>query len=514
MHGPVGTILTTAQLAGRGPFGIGAATIYPATRTVVGPGGSVHVEPRVMQVLLTLAEANGEVVTRDLLFARCWGGVFVGDDSLNRAIAGVRRLAAGVAGGSFEIETVTRTGYRLVGEVRPVESADEVTSPRDPSSMPVSRRLLLGGAIAAAGLGGLALWTTGSGADPATELMERSRVAMRASTPEHQREAIALLERAVSVAPRSAPAWGLLALTRARVDEHALGRPVTSANRVEEAAARALDLDPRNADAKAAMAAAIPYYGNWLEAERRFDRVLAQHPDHIFTLDSRSFLLGAVGRMRESARDRIAFSAGKEFDADLQNRLVYAYWFLDRIAEADRAAVRGLEMWPRNPAMWFSRLWVLAGTGRFDRALSHVADAPRPPSLPPPMIATLRKALLAFSNGNRADIEAASGMIMTGAARSISAVVNGFMLLNLMGATDQAFALARAYYLEQGPVIAAMDWRPGQPFVPDQRRRKTNMLFTPTAAAMRKDPRFLPLMEEMGLATYWRQRGIRPDFLT
>jgi hypothetical protein len=49
--------------------------------------------------------------------------------------------------------------------------------------------------------------------------------------------------------------------------------------------------------------------------------------------------------------------------------------------------------------------------------------------------------------------------------------------------------------------------------IQDQRRRKTNMLFTPTAAAMRSDPRFMPLMEQMGLADYWDQRGILPDFL-
>jgi hypothetical protein len=73
--------------------------------------------------------------------------------------------------------------------------------------------------------------------------------------------------------------------------------------------------------------------------------------------------------------------------------------------------------------------------------------------------------------------------------------------------------LAEAYYLEQGPIIAAMKWRPGQPFVPDQRRRKTNMLFTPVAATMQRDPRFQPLMNRMGLTNYWDRRGIVPDFL-
>jgi len=71
----------------------------------------------------------------------------------------------------------------------------------------------------------------------------------------------------------------------------------------------------------------------------------------------------------------------------------------------------------------------------------------------------------------------------------------------------------RAYYLEEGPIIAAVDWRPGQPRVPDQRRRKTNMLFTPAAAGMQGDARFMPMMQRMGLADYWSRSGHVPDFL-
>lgn len=100
---------------------------------------------------------------------------------------------------------------------------------------------------------------------------------------------------------------------------------------------------------------------------------------------------------------------------------------------------------------------------------------------------------------------------MGGVERSVAAVINAMMLLNVMGATDRAFDLARAYYLEQGPVIAAMQWRRGL-VVQDQRRRKTNMLFTPTAAKMQRDERFLPLMREMGLLRYWQDSGSSPDF--
>jgi hypothetical protein len=223
--------------------------------------------------------------------------------------------------------------------------------------------------------------------------------------------------------------------------------------------------------------------------------------------------MGAVGRMREAGLQRLSFSRDDVLDANFEYRHIYALWFLGRIAEADRVATRGLEMWPGHPGIWFGRLWVLTGTGRLDRALAHIADASARPPLPEPMLATLRAGISAAKSRQPAEIDAAVRQIMAGVAHSVAAVVNAMMLLNLMGAIDAAFELSRAYYLEQGPIMAALEWRPGQPIVPDQRRRKTNMLFTPTAAAMQRDPRFMPLMREMGLIDYWDRRGVTPDFL-
>src|SRR5215216_5022856 len=110
-------LLTTAELAARSDFGLGAAVVSPSTRKLRGPGGEVDVEPRVMQVLVVLADAEGAVVTRDALFRRCWGSPFVGDDSLNRSIATLRRIAEPVAPGLFDIETIPRTGYRLRSDI-------------------------------------------------------------------------------------------------------------------------------------------------------------------------------------------------------------------------------------------------------------------------------------------------------------------------------------------------------------------------------------------------------------
>jgi TolB-like protein len=65
-----------------------------------------------MQVLAVLVERRGEVVGRDELIDRCWSGLAVGEDAIQRSVARIRKLAAEVGG--FDVETIRRVGYRLV----------------------------------------------------------------------------------------------------------------------------------------------------------------------------------------------------------------------------------------------------------------------------------------------------------------------------------------------------------------------------------------------------------------
>jgi DNA-binding winged helix-turn-helix (wHTH) protein len=102
MDGPSSdALITPASLASLPDFRIGEVAISPSRRIVSGLSGQQDVEPRVMQVLVALAQADGAVVTRNSLFDRCWGGTYVGDDSLNRTIAALRRVVAEVAPGTF-----------------------------------------------------------------------------------------------------------------------------------------------------------------------------------------------------------------------------------------------------------------------------------------------------------------------------------------------------------------------------------------------------------------------------
>jgi len=92
---------------------LGPALVRPSLSEVVAAGQTVRLQPRVMQVLVALARADGEVVSRDELLASCWGGLAIGDDAINRCIGRLRRLSEEEAPGAFTIGTLPRIGYRL-----------------------------------------------------------------------------------------------------------------------------------------------------------------------------------------------------------------------------------------------------------------------------------------------------------------------------------------------------------------------------------------------------------------
>jgi DNA-binding response OmpR family regulator len=66
--------------------------VEPSLNRVTGPGGVSRLEPKVMLVLVCLAERAGQVVPKDRLFRSAWPDTAVTDDVLTRAISELRRL--------------------------------------------------------------------------------------------------------------------------------------------------------------------------------------------------------------------------------------------------------------------------------------------------------------------------------------------------------------------------------------------------------------------------------------
>src|SRR5690348_11246572 len=111
------------SLSDRSDFDLGPIRVRPAMRILETASMSVSVEPLVMQLLVTLSRRAGKLVTRRQVFDACWGAAAVGDDSLNRAVAVLRKALRLVAERAVQIETVPATGYvlRLVASEEPQE---------------------------------------------------------------------------------------------------------------------------------------------------------------------------------------------------------------------------------------------------------------------------------------------------------------------------------------------------------------------------------------------------------
>jgi len=124
-------------LAHEPPFALGRLRLLPPTREIiVADGTRTVVEPRVMQVLIALARADGAIVTRVALTASCWDGRIVGEDAINRVISRLRQ--AGVeTGGVFRVETVTRIGYRLIIDGAPVDNCGVAAASPAPAPSPL-----------------------------------------------------------------------------------------------------------------------------------------------------------------------------------------------------------------------------------------------------------------------------------------------------------------------------------------------------------------------------------------
>ena len=74
---------TSVDLAREPSFRIGCLTVLPPLRQLIrtDSGAEEIVEPRIMEVLVVLARADGAIVTRDDLVRECWDGRAVSEDA-------------------------------------------------------------------------------------------------------------------------------------------------------------------------------------------------------------------------------------------------------------------------------------------------------------------------------------------------------------------------------------------------------------------------------------------------
>ncbi len=138
------------------PFQLAEWLVRPDDGTVTHGGETVHLEPRVMDVLAYLAQRCGRVVAKEELLEVLWKGMVVEEGALPQCIHAIRKALGDDARSPRYIETIPKRGYRLVAEVsRPEAIGSEGTSGEPRTRLPW--RGLAGVAVAAGLLGTLFL---------------------------------------------------------------------------------------------------------------------------------------------------------------------------------------------------------------------------------------------------------------------------------------------------------------------------------------------------------------------
>ena len=131
---------------------IGDWVANPNDDTLSRDGAAVRLEPRIMQLLVCLAESAPQIVSVDRLLTEVWSGVIVGPASVYQTVSQLRKILGDTETPPQYIETVARKGYRLIATAR---SLAVVTSPNQGTEQRGSRRRALMAALSAALLAAL-----------------------------------------------------------------------------------------------------------------------------------------------------------------------------------------------------------------------------------------------------------------------------------------------------------------------------------------------------------------------
>lgn len=499
------------NLAHEPPFFIQGVEIRPSTREMWVGGHSAILEPRVMQVLVALWQAKGEVVSKSDLIARCWDQRVVGDDAINRVISRLRHNAEHDADGAFKIETVTKVGYRLI-----VVGADDQRRPSSFTTYRLDRRAAMVGAsvVSVGALAGWALTKPSQSSAQVDALVSDGWQSMIQGTPEQRAASVGLLRRAIDLDPDNSRALGLLAVAYAFQASSLPGEASSAARQQAIATAqRALALDPDNSDAAAARVWLDVQTKDRLQQWRDCQTLVARHPNAVFANLITGKFASNVGFNTIAAR---CYASALKVEPNAVGAATARALILDdmgQTAAAQQEIDRLYRIWPKHYAVWFTRITILAYGGRPAEALAMMDDPARwPVGIPEDNRETVMAQVAALADRSPARIADAVDKSMALAATGVGFAENTITFLGTLGMVDRFFELADRYFFDLAYLKNGVRYsREQQDYAPN-RQRLTYFLFRRTLSQMWNDPRFASLTRRIGLDAFWAGAKIEPDF--
>jgi DNA-binding winged helix-turn-helix (wHTH) protein/Flp pilus assembly protein TadD len=241
-------------------------------------GETIALPWRILQLLLLIISANGEIVTKDTLAAAIWHHDRSAGANLSQHIYLLRQLLGERARDRAYVMTVHGKGYRFTVPVSviPLQTRPSRDEPR-------SRELLLRPSLDA-------FVRFGNG-----------RYQLERSDADSIRRAIGYFEAALSVDDTYAPALVWLARSYADLAEHWYAPPSCTYPKAKAAIARALTIEPSSADAHAVVShIALVCDWDWKTAQREMHVALDANPGSIYAHINAAYYHACAGE-REAA---------------------------------------------------------------------------------------------------------------------------------------------------------------------------------------------------------------------
>lgn len=307
-------------------------------------------------------------------------------------------------------------------------------------------------------------------------------------SPHSLEKAVAYFQSAIAKDPEfAAPHSGLAVAYGPRLAYGDIP-PSPGTAEMKAAALRALDLDPRLGEARAALASARAYEWDWEGAERDYRTALETDPNSLVGHTSYGWYLRMVGRFEESlAQSRRALELDP-LDVSVNRGVARC---LDALGQAEAALAqwnRTLELDPEHMRSQLPFALFLLEHGHADLGRKQLERARALQADDPSMLASLAIASAASGRRDQAHRQLAQ-LKAESARRYVSPVIPAFVHAAL-GEHDSAFALLEKAYAARDPLLIGIqnvDLPMGLHPPPER------------AAALRADPRFADLVRRMGL---------------
>jgi DNA-binding winged helix-turn-helix (wHTH) protein/Tfp pilus assembly protein PilF len=346
-------------------------TFRAQPRELLRQGRRVRLQDQPLQVLEELLMRPGELVTREHLIGRLWPKRVVEfDAALNAAVRRLRAALGDEAETPRYIETVPRQGYRFIGALqpmevelgsgaaveRPVAAANQSHGQHDGRGTHRWRAVLLAGVLViAAGLAALWLWNTpepaasDGAAAQAAEPLVRARFFAQRRAPGDLERARQQYELALSADPNVARAWSGLASVYWLESAEGLQPREVNLPKIRDAAQRALELDPRLAEAHLRLALYLVATGDRAEAKAHYRNAAALEPNDPLVL---SFLAGDAAdnnRWDEAIILQRRAAAAEPLSPIAAANLAHYLFLAGRVEEAKSQFAKVLELDPTFP---------------------------------------------------------------------------------------------------------------------------------------------------------------------